>query len=516
MTHSSNKNKSINNKNDSDKKSIKKKKRKLPPVNGTATPSEVFHRNLVDAVSNVEDSDEYEQYVYPYSHHEQMMPSTVTQDVKYKKQQQRHRFPILSNFKRPTTPSTSTLSLKHQESKGFINDLLHHQQQRSASLYLPNHHQHHYGSKKSKSFHQQSQQQKKQHDYQQDEGSEDMDVYHHRNNAWVKRSRPKLRSHIMEHPGNSHSNYHHHDLYTAQPWRHEGGGGSSSDDGYDDHHSSRYSEHVYLIRQHPKYTQYSIDVDDDDDGNNGYSSVNISCCRLLRYIVLCMFLLLFSMFLFIGYRAVPLKNISSTMGNVLASDKELIFDLMLKANNWNWWTIRIQQADLSVFAFSQLVPLQQQLNNNNNDMITTMTKEVNKTKKDDKNHTTIMTPAELLGNCQYFDQPLSFMSSGFFNGENEKKQLVNASTQIRIKSPGLDASGNQRWSRMIRYPYGLVNRGVIKYHPFPFFPFSSLQSISLCIVFHVDPISKTITSNQVINETSEDHGYCSHYSVVKK
>lgn len=56
-------------------------------MSGTATPSEVFHRNLVDAVSNVEgfvvcvymvkltfclycpvvDSDENEQYVYPYS-----------------------------------------------------------------------------------------------------------------------------------------------------------------------------------------------------------------------------------------------------------------------------------------------------------------------------------------------------------------------------------------------------------------------------------------------------------------
>ncbi|CAO3651825.1 unnamed protein product [Cunninghamella echinulata] len=450
-----------------------------------------------------------------------MMPSTVTQDVKYKKQQQqRHRFPILSNFKRSTAPPTSSLSLKHQESKGFINDLLH-QQQRSISLYLPNHHQHHHDKKKSKSFHQQSQQQKKQYHYQQDDGGEDMDMYHHHNNDWSKRSRPKLRSHVMDHPRNSHSSYHHHDLYTAQPWRHEGGGGSSSDDGYDDHRSSsRYSEHVYFIRRHPKYTQYSIDDDDDDD--NGHSPVNMSCCRLLRYIILCMILLLFSMFLFIGYRAVPLKNVSSTMGNVLASDKELIFDLMLKANNWNWWTIRIQQADLSIFAFSQLVPLQQQqLNNNNNNnnnndnMVITTTKEGNKREKDDNNNTTIMTPAELLGNCQYFDQPLSFISSGFFSEENEKKQLVNASTQIRIKSPGLDASGNQRWSRMIRYPYGLVNRGVIKYYPFPFFSFSSLQSISLCIVFHVDPKSKTITSNQVINETDDDHGYCSHYSIAK-
>jgi hypothetical protein len=56
------------------------------------------------------------------------------------------------------------------------------------------------------------------------------------------------------------------------------------------------------------------------------------------------------------YRAEPLTDVSASMGHVLASDKELIFDLLIKANNWNWWTVRIQEADLSVFAFSELVP----------------------------------------------------------------------------------------------------------------------------------------------------------------
>lgn len=44
------------------------------------------------------------------------------------------------------------------------------------------------------------------------------------------------------------------------------------------------------------------------------------------------------------------------IGRVLATDKELIFDLKVQAENWNWWTIHIADADISVFAFSQIVP----------------------------------------------------------------------------------------------------------------------------------------------------------------
>lgn len=55
------------------------------------------------------------------------------------------------------------------------------------------------------------------------------------------------------------------------------------------------------------------------------------------------------------YRAEPLMDLTASMGHSLASDKELIFDLKVEANNWNWWTVRVQDADLSVFAFSDLL-----------------------------------------------------------------------------------------------------------------------------------------------------------------
>jgi hypothetical protein len=48
-------------------------------------------------------------------------------------------------------------------------------------------------------------------------------------------------------------------------------------------------------------------------------------------------------------------------------------------------------------------------------------------------------PAEYLGGLYRFDEPLSFPSS-FYSHDK-----VTAISQIRIKSPGADKSGNERW-----------------------------------------------------------------------
>lgn len=114
------------------------------------------------------------------------------------------------------------------------------------------------------------------------------------------------------------------------------------------------------------------------------------------------------------YRATPLTNLSINMGRVLASDKELIFDLHAYASNWNWWTVRIPEADISVFAFTQPLSL-------------------------DDNGTTIHDPAEFLGSVNRFDEPLAFYPSLLIDGPSS------AITQIRIKSPGADKSGNENW-----------------------------------------------------------------------
>lgn len=105
------------------------------------------------------------------------------------------------------------------------------------------------------------------------------------------------------------------------------------------------------------------------------------------------------------------------MGRVLSSDKELIFDLHIHAMNSNLWPIHVADADISVFAFSQVVPM----NTNNDEIIRGV------------------DPAEYLGGFYHFDEPLLFRSSLY------TKESVTATSQIRIKSPGADKSGNERW-----------------------------------------------------------------------
>lgn len=55
-------------------------------------------------------------------------------------------------------------------------------------------------------------------------------------------------------------------------------------------------------------------------------------------------------------------------------------------------------------------------------------------------------------------------------------------------------------SRIIRYPYGLVARGVLKYRPLPFTGAYS-QSVAICDVARVEPISGVISEDP-------DQSYC--------
>lgn len=127
------------------------------------------------------------------------------------------------------------------------------------------------------------------------------------------------------------------------------------------------------------------------------------------------------LFLFMLYRAQPLTALTVDIGRVLATDKELIFDLKVQAENWNWWTVRVTDADISIFAFSQIVPTS--IGNNT----------VNATDIEG------VGPAEYLGTLVRLDEPLSIRSNVFDKSSKE------AISQIRIKSPGADISGNERW-----------------------------------------------------------------------
>ena len=145
--------------------------------------------------------------------------------------------------------------------------------------------------------------------------------------------------------------------------------------------------------------------------------------HILRNCFLTTFLVLTTLLFIILYKAQPLIELQVDVDRILATDKELIFDLKVQAQNWNWWTIHVEDADISIFAFSQIVP----------------------TVMDHANSPPItqgVDPAEYLGHLVHFDEPLSIPSSRF------NHPPLQAITQVRIRSPGTagtDTSGNERW-----------------------------------------------------------------------
>ncbi|ORY91887.1 hypothetical protein BCR43DRAFT_445820 [Syncephalastrum racemosum] len=410
--------------------SQKKSKRRPPPVNGAATPAEVFHRNLVDAVSNAEDSDENEHYVYsyggadhPHNHHHQH-PHHVPyyNDTTYTHPRQNS---IQSH-------ASSASAKRNPLSTNFLTDLF-----RSSSRRQPE------------------------------------SLVDDEETARSHRHRPKLRNYVMDYRPkqqfNASTTWDNHRWYNKR-------------DEPPPIHSLPTTPAALPTRRQRIYPgAYTDGYSSDDEGaplmmrrsaRSRRTDPKRSWPRMLRNVVLGMFIAVLFGILFLFYRATPLTDISVDMGRVLASDKELIFDLRVRARNPNWWTVRVAQADISMFAFSQVVPFSD--------------------RDDDPLHQGV-DPAEFLGSFFRFDEPLSF-APAFMNGP------VMASSQIRIKRPGADTSGNERWARIIRYPYGLVARGVLKYHPFPL---SQLypQSAVICDVARVDPHSGTISDDP-------DQSYC--------
>ncbi|CEP13734.1 hypothetical protein [Parasitella parasitica] len=142
----------------------------------------------------------------------------------------------------------------------------------------------------------------------------------------------------------------------------------------------------------------------------------------------------------------PLQSVEIiTFGNVLGTQKQLIFNLHARARNSNVWKIQISHAVISVFAASHLVPTSNIMN-----------------------ETSRNTRQEYLGTVNKLDDPLIFESSSLFYFKS--KSSVSAS-QIQIKNPGEtkgDSRGNERWSLLIRYPYELTLRGVLQYQLFPY------------------------------------------------
>ncbi|KAI8885250.1 hypothetical protein K501DRAFT_284429 [Backusella circina FSU 941] len=194
----------------------------------------------------------------------------------------------------------------------------------------------------------------------------------------------------------------------------------------------------------------------------------------LFWILLCCASVLCFSWIIIILNASPLMDVEVVgISNVLGTQKELIFNLQVRARNHNWWTIRMTNAAFSVFASSQYVPTL--LNYNTSNTISTAA-----------------DPAEFLGTIYHLEDPLIYQPGGFF-----KSVSSTATSQIQIKNPGAtkdDNSGNERWSLLIRYPYELTVRGVLKYQLSPYLPYlTQLHSARVCKMGRIDPATGKIS-----------------------
>ncbi|KZF20083.1 hypothetical protein L228DRAFT_35288 [Xylona heveae TC161] len=199
----------------------------------------------------------------------------------------------------------------------------------------------------------------------------------------------------------------------------------------------------------------------------------------------------------------PLLNVEvREIQNVLASEEELMLDLLVQASNPNVIAVTVADMDVNVFAKSRHVNpshdwdrdpwqgtlrdsrrrrrrtpprlpgaplsshhrhsdnspdfLQREAHDNDNEWLSIM---------DSVDDGTDPIPDEgdpqtmLLGRIFEFDSALVFDASPF------KRHLSSSVGEVRLAHPGnkTEAGGTERWERVIEYPFELIVRGVLKY-----------------------------------------------------
>ena len=183
----------------------------------------------------------------------------------------------------------------------------------------------------------------------------------------------------------------------------------------------------------------------------------------------------------------PLYEVSvREIQNVLASEQEMLFDLLVEATNANLVTIAVDDVDLSVFAKSKYVsndrfwrdhphggPVRSRAGRRH----TTTESHVAPINSPsgisghlfphggiDEGTDPIDDPETdqqtmLLGRVRQFDSSLTFEGSPF------KRQPQNSTGELRLERPGnkTDVGGTERWERVSEHPFELIIRGILKY-----------------------------------------------------
>lgn len=191
-------------------------------------------------------------------------------------------------------------------------------------------------------------------------------------------------------------------------------------------------------------------------------------------------------FIFASNRALTHVDIHKIQ-NVLATEEELIMDLMVGAVNPNAWDITISEMDLNIFAKSKYVNSKETAamvssNRRLPQRAQSLSSGRNPNPSQDLSghwHTPAdetdidkETTTMYIGRTNHFDQAISFEASPL------KQHLHFSSGQVRLMKPGnkTETGGSARWEKIIKNPFELVVRGVLKYN----LPISSrAQSIAV-------------------------------------
>ncbi|KAI9749278.1 MAG: Serine/threonine-protein kinase [Chaenotheca gracillima] len=171
--------------------------------------------------------------------------------------------------------------------------------------------------------------------------------------------------------------------------------------------------------------------------------------------------------------------------NVLASEQEIMLDLVVQAVNPNAISVTVADMDVNVFAKSKYVGTERLWRDDGRRRRFVSTSGV------DEGNDPIPDPegdsqTMLLGRIFEFDSALTF------DGSFIQRRASSSVGEVRLAQPGnkTEAGGSARWERVLEHPFELIVRGILQYQ----LPLSSrprTASIGASVIVHpengVDP-----------------------------
>ncbi|KAI1468126.1 vacuolar segregation subunit 7-domain-containing protein [Daldinia caldariorum] len=167
----------------------------------------------------------------------------------------------------------------------------------------------------------------------------------------------------------------------------------------------------------------------------------------------------------------PLTDIELVkIGNVLASEQELMMDVTVKAHNPNVVVVMIDTSDLEIFAKSPHAGTDSEwwrhpgpdelgtLDDPKDDPPVVKLPGEGEGDNDGKPPSEDTSPNMRLGNIVVFDSPLTYEGSFFQSG------ISTSTGSLRLTRPGNGTDGgSERWERIIADEFTLIVKGVLKY-----------------------------------------------------